>query len=580
MNFTGPVTEIAQHIHKEKYRGQFESWPEFTYRVANGLKDNDEHYKHLLDIIGNQKFLPAGRVQSAIGSPRQTTAFNCFVSMTIPDSMEGIMDALREAAQTMRMGGGIGYDFSTLRPRGAKIKSLDSSSCGAVGFMDVYNALCGTISSAGHRRGAQMGVLRVDHPDIEEFIDAKTNQTQLTNFNISVAVTDKFMEAVKNDELFDLQFEGEVYNTVRATYLWDKIMRATWDYAEPGILFIDKINRKNNLYYCETISATNPCGEQPLPPHGACLLGSINLVKFLKPLPTGVYVFDYDSMVEAIPHIIRAQDNIIDRTIYPLEAQKHEAENKRRMGIGVTGLANTLEALGHPFGSQEALDEAELIFATLRDFCYSASIHLAKEKGAFPLYDAEKFQKSEFVQTLPEHIQEDLRKYGIRNSHLLSFAPTGTISLTADNVSSGIEPVFMVEGRRKIRDFDGERIVDVIDYGKQFLNVDPVTADQLPVEAHVDMLCLASRYSDSAVSKTCNVGDDVDWERFKNVYMRAYEGGASGCTTFRLAGKRFGIMEAKKPESNSSQLEGTKLEPALEGAACTFDPETGKRTCE
>lgn len=585
MTFEGPKTEIAEYVHKEKYRGQYESWPEFVYRISNGLKDNDEHYRKLIDIIGNQRFLPAGRIQSAIGSPRQTTAFNCFVSMTIPDSMDGIMEALKEAAETMRMGGGIGYDFSTLRPRGAKIKTLDSSSCGPVGFMDIYNALCGTISSAGHRRGAQMGVLRVDHPDIEEFIDAKTNSNKLTNFNISVAVTDKFMEAVENDLAFDLVFEGEVYKTVKAQYLWDKIMRATWDWAEPGILFIDRINKKNNLYYCEYLAATNPCGEQPLPPHGACLLGSFNLTKYVIPrmITDKVgdkghsheyqdgWIFDWDQFVEDIPHVVRAQDNIIDRTIYPLETQKMEAKNKRRMGLGVTGLANTLEALGYPYGSKEFLEEAELIFSTLRDQAYKASIELAKEKGPFPLFDARFYLESDFAKTLPEPIREDIREYGIRNSHLLSFAPTGTISLTADNVSSGIEPVFMVEGIRKIREFDGERIVDVIDYGYKNFGVTPVTADQLPVEAHVDVLCLASKYSDSAVSKTCNVGDDVDWERFKQVYLKAYKGGASGCTTFRLSGKRFGIMEAKKPESNSSKIEGT---------ACTFDPETGLKTCE
>ena len=575
--FDGPQTEIAQHTHTEKYKQKGETWEEFTYRLANGLKDSDEHYHALTNIIGNQRFLFAGRIQSSIGSARQTTAFNCYVSMTIPDSMNGIMQALSEAAETMRMGGGIGYDFSTLRPRGTNIKSLQSSSSGPVSFMEIYNAMCGTISSAGHRRGAQMGVLRVDHPDIEEFVTVKNDLSKLTNFNISIAVTDKFMEAVKNDGTFDLVFDGTVYDTIRAVPLWDKIMRSTWDYAEPGLLFIDRINEKNNLYYCEQIAATNPCGEQPLPPYGACLLGSINLVKYVS------YVsgedkgfFNFYELEEDIPHIVRAVDNVIDRTIYPLEAQEQEAKDKRRMGIGVTGLANALSMLGHDYGTEGAKLSTDRILKFIRDNIYLASIDLAKEKGSFPKFDAEKFVQSGYCKTLDQYIRTSIQQYGIRNSHLISYAPTGTISLCADNISSGIEPVFMKSGTRTIRDFDGEREVRVDDYAWRNHGITPVTADMLTPDQHVDMLCIASKYTDSAVSKTCNIGADVTWQEFKDVYMKAYEGGASGCTTFRLSGKRFGIMKA-----DDEPVEEKVEEKALtEGAACYIDPSTGVRTCD
>lgn len=569
----GPSTDIAKYIHTEKYRQPNETWEEFTYRLSNGLKDSDDHYRKLMNIIGNQKFLFAGRIQSSIGSPRQTTAFNCYVSMTIPDSMKGIMQALSEAAETMRMGGGIGYDFSTLRPRGANIKTLDSSSSGPVSFMEIFNAMCGTISSAGHRRGAQMGVLRVDHPDIEEFVTVKNDLTKLTNFNISIAVTDEFMEAVKSDSEFDLVYKGEVYKTIKALPLWEKIMRSTWDYAEPGILFIDRINTKNNLYYCEQIAATNPCGEQPLPPYGACLLGSINLVKYIDWSATNQEpFFNFYELEEDIPHIVRAMDNVIDRTIYPLEAQKEEAKNKRRMGIGVTGLANALSMLGFDYGTEDANLATHRILKFMRDNIYLASIDLAKEKGPFPLLDCDKFVNSGYCKTLDKHIVSQILKYGIRNSHLISFAPTGTISLAADNISSGIEPVFMKTGTRRIKEFDNEKIVRCNDYAYDKYGIDPVTADKLSPRQHVDMLCIASQYSDSAVSKTCNIGDDVTWDEFKSVYIQAYEQGASGCTTFRASGKRFGIMVA--------DVEEEEEKPLTEGAACFIDPSTGVRTCD
>lgn len=580
----GPTIGISEEIHKMKYRSVGETFKEAMTRVADALKDGEEHFEAFRGILYNMRFLPAGRVQSAMGAPRRVTPYNCFVSMTIEDSMHGIMEAAANAAKTMQLGGGIGYDFSTLRPHGSLIRSLDSKSSGPMSFMGIFDAVCKTIASAGHRRGAQMAVLRVDHPDIETFIRAKNNSTELTQFNMSVGVTDEFMQAVKDDADFDLVFEGQVYRTVSATALWDDILRSTWDWAEPGILFIDRINKKNNLHYCETIAATNPCGEQPLPPNGACLLGSFNLVKYVK--HNGIQsgdkaTFDYEKLKADIPHVVRAMDNVVDRAVYPLPAQEKEAKDKRRMGLGVTGVANAIEALGFPYGSPEFMDTMEEIMRTIRDGCYRASIELAKEKGPFPLY-SHKFLDSGFAETLPGDIRNDIGEYGIRNSHLLSVAPTGTISLSADNVSSGIEPVFSHYYDRTIQTFDGPRVERVEDYGVREFGVKGMAADALSVFDHVRVLNLASKYVDSACSKTCNVGDDVTWEQFKDVYMQAYDGGSSGCTTFRASGKRFGILNASTSEDAAIE---TAVEPDAfvdekEGGACYHDPATGLRTCE
>ncbi|RTL05395.1 adenosylcobalamin-dependent ribonucleoside-diphosphate reductase [Candidatus Dependentiae bacterium] len=579
-----------------KYRSKGESFKEAMIRVADALKDNEEHYLQLKEILLNQRFLPAGRVQAAIGAPREVTAYNCFVSGTLEDSMDSIMEKAAEAAQTMRLGGGIGYDFSSLRPRGDHIASLDSRSSGPISFMGIFDAICKTIASAGHRRGAQMGVLRVDHPDIEEFIKAKNNSTTLTQFNVSVGITDEFMDAVINDKMFDLKFEGRRYKTVRARYLWDEILRSTWDWAEPGVLFIDTINKKNNLWYCETIAATNPCGEQPLPPYGACLLGSFNLVKYTKEkfitsstLVDGkvlgstesTYLFDYEALRHDIAPVVRAMDNVIDRTVYPLEEQRLEAQSKRRMGLGVTGVANAGEALGYEYGSPEFLEWLEEVMTVIRDTCYQSSISLALEKGPFPLFMADKYLESNFAKSLPETIRRDIHNYGIRNSHLLSVAPTGTISLSADNVSSGIEPVFSHSYERTIQTFEGPKVEKVEDYGYRVFGVAGKTANELSVFDHVKVLNTASRFVDSACSKTCNVGDDVTWDQFKDVYMQAYLGGASGCTTFRASGKRYGILNAAAVEDIAEEpKEEEDTEFIEEGGACYFDPATGLRTCE
>lgn len=579
----GPKTKLANELLHMKYLLKGETFKEGATRVADALKDSAEHFQGFRDVLLEQKFLPGGRVQSAVGAPRQVTPYNCFVSVEIEDSFKSIMNAVAYAGQTMRLGGGIGYDFSKLRPKGDLIVTLDSRASGPVSFMGIFDALCRTISSAGHRRGAQMGCLRVDHPDIEEFITCKSDNKTLTQFNISVLITDEFMQAVKNNSLFPLKFEGRVYKMVSARYLWDKILRQTWDYAEPGVLYIDRINRKNNLWYCETIAATNPCGEQPLPPHGACLLGSINLVKYVKFETSDGASFDYTSFERDIPNIVRAMDNIIDRAIYPLPEQEESAKSKRRMGLGYTGLANTGEVLGYKYGSSEFLSWMEDLAKLYRDVVYRASIELAKEKGPFPLFDADKYLQSEFALSLPEDIRADIKKYGIRNSHLLSIAPTGTISNVADNVSQGIEPPFSHSYDRKVQTYEGEKIETVYDYAYREWGVKGATALDISVDDHVDVLCLASKYVDSACSKTVNIGDDVTWEEFKAVYEAAYEGGASGCTTFRASGKRAGILEARASED---VVEEEKLEEDVFvnekdfGGACFYDPTTGIKTCE
>ena len=574
--YEGPTKPISIEIDKMKYCQKDETFNEKVSRIARTLADDDQHKSSLKDILGNMRFLPAGRVQSAIGSSRITTAYNCFVSGTIEDSMNTIMEKASEAAETMRRGGGIGYDFSKIRPRGDKIKSLDSQASGPVSFMGIFDSICQTIASSGHRRGAQMGVLRVDHPDIEEFVSAKRNSDRLTGFNISVGITDKFMEALTNtdDSSFDLVFEHKTYKTICAKKLWDQIMESTWDWAEPGVLFVDRIAEMNNLHYCEEIVATNPCGEQPLPPYGACLLGSFNLTKYI--VEDLQNTFDFAQFKDDIPKIVRAMDNVIDRTIYPLKQQSDEAKDKRRMGLGVTGLANAGEMLGLPYASDEFMDWAEKVFACLRDNCYKASALLAKEKGPFPLY-REEYLKSNFVRSLPQSVKKLIRENGIRNSHLTSIAPTGTISLVADNVSGGIEPVFSHYYDRTIQTFEGPKVERVEDYAYA-KGVEGKTANETTVQEHLSVLLLAQHYVDSACSKTCNVGDDVGYEEFKQVYVDAWKGGAKGCTTFRLSGKRYGVLTTVEEEKkDTAEIQPIQEEDKVE--ACFVDPQTGIREC-
>lgn len=558
----GPTLEISKEIHRVKYRLAGESFEESQTRFANALKDSEEHFKVVRSILLDQRFLGGGRVQAAVGAPRKVTCFNCFVSGEIEDNSDSIMQRATEAFKTMRLGGGIGYDFSSLRPSGDRIVSLDSKSSGPVSFMGIYDSICQTISSAGHRRGAQMGVLRIDHPDIETFIRAKQNDSSLKGFNISIGVTDHFMECLLNDKPFELKFEGRVYKEIDPKFLWEEVMRSTWDWAEPGVLFIDRLNDMNPLQYCETIAATNPCGEQPLPPHGACLLGSFNLVKYLI-TTEGAASFDRHQFVADIPPIVRAMDNIHDISIFPLEEQRAESQSKRRMGLGLTGVANTGEILGYPYGSDEFCVWLRDIMKLYRDTVYNASIDLAIEKGAFPLFNKE-YLNSGFIKTLPEGTRTRIQDHGIRNSHLLSIAPTGTISLSADNVSSGIEPTFLHEYDRTIQKFDGAVVQRVKDYAWNFYGIKGKTASECTPQEHLRVLAIAQQYVDSAVSKTINVPPDLDWDAFKGIYMDAWKTGCKGVTTFNSGGKRFGILNEVKDERE----------------ACKIDPETMIKTCE
>ncbi len=490
------------------------------------------------------QFLPAGRIQAGAGVERNVTLFNCFVMGTIPDDMTGIFENLKEAALTLQQGGGIGYDFSSLRPRGAAVHGVGADASGPLSFMDVWDAMCRTIMSAGARRGAMMATLACDHPDIEAFVEAKQDPARLRNFNLSVLVSDAFIQAVKADAPWDLTFGGTVYKVVPARSLWDRIMQATYAFAEPGVIFIDRINRRNNLHYCETIQATNPCGEQPLPPYGACLLGSINLAALVRDPFEAAAQLDLERLAEIVPLAVRMLDNAIDASRFPLEAQRQEALAKRRIGLGVTGLADALILCGARYGSAEAVKLTEAWMARFRRAAYGASIELATEKGAFPLFDQDAYLAGETIQELDQDLKTGIAAQGIRNALVTSVAPTGTISLLANNVSSGLEPVFAFTAKRQIRLADGSRVSEEVqDYAYSLFRrlkgaeapLPPAFADtqSLSPADHVVMQAAVQKYIDSSVSKTINVPAEISFEAFKDVYLQAYELGCKGCTTYR-----------------------------------------------
>ena len=545
---------IAEQIWDMKYRlkeadgtpidlSVEDSWR----RIARALAEveaepalwEEKFYAALEDF----KYLPAGRITAGAGTGRAVTLFNCFVMGTIPDSMAGIFDMLKEAALTMQQGGGIGYDFSTIRPRGAEVKGVAADASGPLSFMDVWDAMCRTIMSAGSRRGAMMATMRCDHPDIEQFITAKQDSARLRMFNLSVLVTDDFMEAVKAGGSWDLKFDGRVYHTIEARDLWNKIMRATYDFAEPGVIFIDRINKMNNLGYCESISATNPCGEQPLPPYGACLLGSVNLARLVTNPFEANAELDPAALDELVRTAIRMMDNVVDASRFPLPQQREEAQNKRRIGLGVTGLADALLMLGLRYGSEEAAAQTEAWMKLIARASYLASVDLAKEKGAFPLFDAEKYLASGNMMQMDDDVRDAIRTHGIRNALLTSIAPTGTISLYAGNVSSGIEPVFAYAYTRKVLQKDGSRTEEeVVDYavqmwrdkfGDKALPDYFVNAQTLAPMDHVRMQAAAQKWIDSSISKTINCPVDISFDAFKDVYMEAFETGCKGCTTYR-----------------------------------------------
>jgi ribonucleoside-diphosphate reductase alpha chain len=489
------------------------------------------------------KYLPAGRIIAGAGTGRAVTLFNCFVMGTIPDDMAGIFQMLKEAALTMQQGGGIGYDFSTIRPRGAEVKGVAADASGPLSFMDVWDAMCRTIMSAGSRRGAMMATMRCDHPDIENFIDAKKDPARLRMFNLSVLVTDPFMAAVKADGPWDLQFGGKVYKTLQARDLWMRIMRSTYDVAEPGVIFIDRINAMNNLNYCETIAATNPCGEQPLPPYGACLLGSINMATLVADPFGPAAALDMDKLDDLVRLAIRMMDNVVDASRFPLPEQAAEAQAKRRIGLGVTGLADALLMVGLRYGSPEAAAQTEAWMKAIARASYLASVGLAQEKGAFPLFDAEAYLASGSLTHMDADVRDAIRQHGIRNALLTSIAPTGTISLYAGNVSSGIEPVFAYAYTRKVLQKDGSRTEEeVVDYAvrlwREKFGDTPlpdyfVNAQTLPPLDHVRMQAAAQKWVDSSISKTINCPADISFEDFADVYMAAWDQGCKGCTTYR-----------------------------------------------
>ncbi|MFO1247072.1 MAG: adenosylcobalamin-dependent ribonucleoside-diphosphate reductase [Alphaproteobacteria bacterium] len=518
--------------------------------------------------LAGHKFLPAGRILAGAGTGRSVTLFNCFVMGTITDSMDGIFSALREAALTLQQGGGIGYDFSSLRPKGAPVAGVGADASGPVSFMDVWDAMCRTIMSAGSRRGAMMATLRVDHPDIEDFITAKRTAGRLSNFNLSVLVSDAFMAAVRNGEDWNLQFDGRVYRTVKARALWDTIMRSTYEHAEPGVIFIDRINQQNNLGYCETIAATNPCGEQPLPPYGACLLGSINLAKLVRNPFTDDATLDMAELERLVGSAVRMMDNAIDVSRFPLEAQAQEARAKRRIGLGVTGLADALLQCKTRYGSPQSLELTRFWLAAVSHAAYRASVELAKEKGPFPLYDMNPYLSRPHIQALPPDIYNAIAAHGIRNALLTSIAPTGTISLFADNVSSGIEPVFAFNYTRKVLQPDGSKHEEqVSDYAfrlfQKLFGADTalpdyfVTAQTLAPSDHLAVQAAAQPFIDSAISKTINVPASISFEDFAHVYLEAYELGCKGCTTYRpndVTGSVLSVEEPK-PATNTQEPE-------------------------
>ena len=586
------LAEISERIWELKYRLKGpgvvhadasidETWARVAGAVALAERPENRAFwtAEFEKALSDFRFLPAGRVIAGAGSGRTVTLFNCFVMGAIGDDMTGIFDNLKEAALTMQQGGGIGHDFSTIRPSGATVKGVGADASGPVSFMDVWDAMCRTIMSAGSRRGAMMATLRCDHPDIEAFIEAKRDKERLRNFNLSVLVTDAFMTAIERDQPWDLVFDGKVYRTVSARGLWDRIMASTYAYAEPGVVFIDRINQRNNLWYAETIAATNPCGEQPLPPYGACLLGSINLTKLIKAPFTAEARLDEVELDRLTRTAVRFLDDVIDVSKYPLPAQEREAKAKRRIGLGVTGLADALIMCRARYGSAESVALIERWFKALRRAAYSASCELASEKGSFPLFDRAKFLAGQTVAELDAELKALINAHGIRNALLTSIAPTGTISLLAENVSSGIEPVFAYTYRRKITRADGTLSEEVVeDYahrlfrqmrGNEDLPDYFVNAQELSPDSHIAVQAATQRYVDSSISKTVNCPADISFEAFKDVYLNAYESGCKGCTTWRpneITGSVLSVDEPRKAPA------APKLEAVPSPAVEVFAP--------
>ena len=556
-----------------------DSWRRVARALASAEAEPERWEAEFYRAVEGFKFLPAGRILAGAGAERQVTLFNCFVMGRIADDMTAIFEHLKEAALTMQQGGGIGYDFSTLRPKGAPVKGVGADASGPLPFMDCWDAMCRTIMSAGFRRGAMMGCLRCDHPDIEAFIEAKRDPGRLRMFNLSVLVSDAFMQAVKDNAPWELRFEGVVYQTVSARALWERIIRSTYAYAEPGVIFIDRINRANNLAYCEEIFATNPCGEQPLPPYGACLLGSINLANLVQdPFEPGA-ALDMAALEALTATAVRMLDNAIDCSRFPIAAQQEEAQAKRRIGLGVTGLADALIMCRARYGSDAANALIEQWMSGLQRSAYLASARLAEEKGAFPLYDAARYADSPTIQRLDDDVQAAIAASGVRNALLTSVAPTGTISLLAGNVSSGIEPVFSYSYTRNVLMPDGTRRAESVD-DHAYLLFRRLKGDaaQLPdyfVDAQslrpADHLAVQARvqaFVDSSISKTINCPEEMKFDDFKDVYMRAYDLGCKGCTTYRPNPVTGAVLEsASGAEEGSDGASSAGVESAASPVA-------------
>ena len=588
------VQEISAEVLIEKYaKGDEKTVREVRQRVARALaaveaEEKRAYWEARFLEAQERGFVPAGRINSAAGTNLAATLINCFVqpvgdsvTETI-DGRPGIYTALAQAAETMRRGGGVGYDFSSIRPRGAMVRGTASNASGPVSYMRVFDRSCETVESAGARRGAQMGVLRCDHPDIEDFIHAK-DKGDLANFNISIGVTDAFMTAVEADAEVELVHKAEpgediktaggtyqlgggdwVYRKIKARSLWTQIMRSTYDHAEPGILFLDRMNQDNNLNYCETIEATNPCAEQPLPPYGCCCLGSINLTLFVAGPFSETAAFDFDGFGKVVDTAIRMLDNVLDTTHWPLPQQQEEARSKRRVGLGFTGLGDALIMLKKRYDTVEAREEARKIAEYLRDRAYAASVELAIERGAFPLFNADLYLTGgNFASRLPASLKERIRKHGVRNSHLLSIAPTGTISLAfADNASNGIEPPFSYTYTRRKRMTDGTfQEYAVEDYAWRLyrhlggdVNKPPpsfVTALEISAAAHKDMVAAVAPYVDTSISKTVNVPEDYPYADFEDLYLSAWKSGLKGLATYRpnnITGAVLSVAPAKQPQ--------------------------------
>ena len=577
------IAPISRQIWDMKYRlkgsdgaaldGTVEdSWRRVAKALAVPEQDPETWAERFYEALEDFAFLPAGRILAGAGSDRNVTLFNCFVMGAIDDDMTGIFDALKQAALTMQQGGGIGHDFSTLRPQGAPVRGVGADASGPISFMRVWDAMCRTIMSAGYRRGAMMATLACDHPDIEAFIDAKREPGELRMFNLSVLVTDAFMDAVRRDAPWDLTFGGTTYRTVAARALWDKIMRATYAYAEPGVVFIDRVNQRNNLHYCEDIRATNPCGEQPLPPFGACLLGSVNLSRLVSDPFTEHAALDMDRFEALIGVAVRMLDNAIDVSGYPLPQQAEEARAKRRIGLGITGLADALIMCGARYGSAGAVALTERWMARFRRAAYQASSDLAAEKGAFPLYDADAFLAGETVSELAPDLRATIAANGMRNGLVTSIAPTGTISLMADNVSSGIEPVYAFSYHRNVNLPDGAtQTTEVVDHAYRLyretagedapLGPAFVDAQSLTPADHLVMQATVQRYIDSSISKTINCPEAIAFDDFKSIYARAYELGCKGCTTYRPNAITGAVLETD--EQARARAEG-QVELALD----------------